>query len=720
MPARWADLPKQAATWPAAWGVLVRDMVAQPDFEQQTLRGVAELLKSEPTSTESYRYAEAVVSAALRHHQNVRRGPPYAEAPADAFQTPLADRLAAIRSDWIGQLQKNGADAEALQRAEAWLPFADKASPVRTAILDLWLSQVQKALSKDEFSGARFWMDRVEAHFDRTPGMESAAKGMLLRAETLRDHAQKMPDAAAIRALEDALKIWPRLAEARDALARRQGTYRSVSVAVRALPEQMSPLTAKTTVEKQTLGLLFDRLYEAESDAVLGKRYRLQLATTLPPAIRLRTDVYWSTGERVTASDVRHTALLMDQANAPGRSALWRDLLEMPRVEGNPSQVTLRPRQAMFDPLAPLTFWILPQYHHGKQLQRGDDPDFAQAPTSSGPFQYRGRRTDDGRAYAVFQANPHDLRQPICAVREIRMTTWTDPRKDMPKPLPHLVLDVPTQQRAAFKELGYTETTQKHGGPIHFLAVNHRKPKLGSAAVRRTIGLGVDRQALLNTHFRVEKDKDHATANGLFPRGSWAAAPQVPAELFQPEQARSLAKQAQKDVDKLNFSLKYPADDARVKAACEEIAHAIEAIFQQGGIPCEVNTIALTPHALRKALHERDFDLAYVAADNLDDPIRLAMFLDRQEEATGAGGSNFLGYEGDTKLHELLRSALQYRQFSTLQEKMHAIHTHLHDTMPAIPLWQLDTHVMIHATLKTPGIDPRVVFANVREWKVAP
>ena len=51
---------------------------------------------------------------------------------------------------------------------------------------------------------------------------------------------------------------------------------------------------------------------------------------------------------------------------------------------------------------------------------------------------------------------------------------------------------------------------------------------------------------------------------------------------------------------------------------------------------------------------------------------------------------------------------------------MQAIHVHFHDAMPIIPLWQLDVHVLVHSSLRTGALDPRAVFANVREWKVTP
>ena len=112
--------------------------------------------------------------------------------------------------------------------------------------------------------------------------------------------------------------------------------------------------------------------------------------------------------------------------------------------------------------------------------------------------------------------------------------------------------------------------------------------------------------------------------------------------------------------------------------------------------------------------------MLYTSADSLDDPVRLALLFDRQDDATRAGGTNYLGYDNDVKLTELLSAALQHRQFAAVQENMQGIHVHLYETMPLIPLWQLDVHVLTHPSLRTPALDTRAVFASVREWKITP
>ena len=114
---------------------------------------------------------------------------------------------------------------------------------------------------------------------------------------------------------------------------------RVLVVAVRRLPEFVSPATAWTNAEKQVLPLLFEGLAEP-TGASLGARYRPELAADLPPGgglqmrLRLRPGAKWSDGTPVTTADVRHTYAL-----AAGRAPAWKDLFELPRLQ-SPSEIT--------------------------------------------------------------------------------------------------------------------------------------------------------------------------------------------------------------------------------------------------------------------------------------------------------------------------------------------------------------------------------------------
>jgi hypothetical protein len=90
---------------------------------------------------------------------------------------------------------------------------------------------------------------------------------------------------------------------------------------------------------------------------------------------------------------------------------------------------------------------------------------------------------------------------------------------------------------------------------------------------------------------------------------------------------------------------------------------------------------------------------------------------DGRPEALQPGGANFLGCE-DAKLEELFRAAMGRREFAEVHKHTHEIHARLYDTMPLIPLWQLDTHVAVHPALRLTHLDPLRVFDDVANWKL--
>jgi ABC-type transport system substrate-binding protein len=378
-------------------------------------------------------------------------------------------------------------------------------------------------------------------------------------------------------------------------------------------------------------------------------------------------------------------------------------------------------RHGTLDPLALLTFPVLPPQYRGRALQRADDPEFAKAPLGSGPYQYAGRDGEGAKAVARFVANPHHVRrgQPGPGpIREIHLRAWKDPG-DPGKPPPHLLWDVPTDRLQALRKLGY-EVSSLPTPRVYVLAINHRTAALAHAPVRRAIAAAIERQGLLDRHFRGDPGgKHHHPANGPFPHGSWAAAPQVPEPQYLPEQARLLARQAAKQAEAADWTLKYPADDPRVGKACEEMAKQITAQFAEAGAKVTVRAQALAPQALRQALERREYDLAYHRCERADEPHRLWELFDPHPVAVGPGGGNYLGYDSDD-LQGLLRTALQHRNFPALQEAMHGVHTRLNNAMPLVPLWQLDTHAARLPALATPPPQPLSLFADVLEWKLTP
>lgn len=709
------------------------DIQAIHFFENRALEKVALLLKDTKNPAD-LRGAEQLLQAVLRAHQGQRSQPPLISNPWADLQGRLADKLLEVRRDYLDVLAREAASEadwkEALELAERWLAQSPSATSLREPVQALLTRYGETRLKEGDLAGVRAALNRLDGHFLHSPRAEPLRAALRSRAESLAKEARDLPDDGASAKLKEGLALWPGLPGLRDELEKRRKNFQVLRVAVRHLPERLSPATAWTDSEKQVLELLFEGLVQVRFDRALGQQYHPRLARHLPAAeglsrrFELARDAYWSDGERLSAVDVRHAALLWSQS---GQASAWRDLVEVPRFEGDPFRLTFTQRQGFLDPLAPLTFKVLPQHFQGKPLARVDDPDFAKAPVGSGPFQFVGRKKEGQRLEAVFGTNPHFERKDgpwSKSIREIRLFAWKD-AADLGQPLPHLVLDAETGQLEALRKLGYSDVRSLPSRRVYFLAANHRVPALANQAVRRALMHAIDREQILTEAFRGSKSKGetqklHASLGGPYPVKCWAwcPPPRVPEDPHQPELARSFAKKAAKELGKIRLTLKYPADAPGVKEACAAVAEQVGKVLAEAKADIDLQLMPLTPQQMRAAIQQRDFELAYHHWDFADDNFWLWPVFDPDPEATKPGGSNYLGYDNDAKLQSLLRAAMSTRQFAGLKELHHAIHAHIHEQAPFIPLWQLHAHIAVHPSLDPGDLDPQQVFANVLQWKL--
>jgi ABC-type transport system substrate-binding protein len=494
---------------------------------------------------------------------------------------------------------------------------------------------------------------------------------------------------------------------------------RVLIVAVRRLPEFLSPGTAWTNAEKQIVPLLFGSLAEP-TGAALGARYRPELALELRAGdgletrLRLRPGAKWSDGTPLTAADVRHSYALL--AN---RAPVWKDLFELPRLQ-SPSEITWASRQGLFDPWFALTHYIVPQQYRGKPLNDPGAADFGRAPIGSGPFHYVGRDKVDGRETVILRRNPH-APSPKRAnfLTEIRFVAWSDADKDVPALAPHVVLDGGAGEMKVLR--GQRYAVRSTAPPrVHFLAINHRRGGLSQAALRRALALAIDRGALIKPLDGGDGDAGAVAVNGLFPAQSWVVAPppRVPATLHQPELARSLAKEVAKSGAALNLTLSFSNEDARHADACAALAGQVKSVLEDAGVTITVKPAALAPHAHRAALDQHDFDLALCSVDDASAILPLTLLFDPHPDALKPGGANFTGYANDAKLQSLLAAVSAHRQFAVRRDLVHDLHAHLIDVMPVIPLWQAPLHVAVRSDVTAPDFDARRVFADIDQWKL--
>jgi ABC-type transport system substrate-binding protein len=689
------DLERQAAHAPPAIAALYRAL-ARPsgeDYEQRALTAIERFLKegeaAEVPPLAGLRAAETALVAVLRFHA-AHHPRPLAEANSGTdVAKRLNDRLLEVRRQQLGVLAGTARSESdwtaALRQAGQWLEVYPEDKELRAEAAALQVRYAAARLKEKDYPAVRRGLATVVEGVLRRPEnrklLQEVREQLRAAAQVLVREAGTLPDqAAAVSKLQEAQALWPELPGLEDELLRRKGAYTILYVGVPDLPENLSPATAWTLSERLAVELLFETLAEPRYDSRLGQVYHPQLAAAAPTFLpggrrfRLAHDGRWSDGRPVTSLDVRNTSLLL---RANGRAPEWEDLLEEPRVEDDPYRIDFPCRQLPFDPLARLAFKVLPQSFRGQALTRAVEPAFAREPLGSGPFRYAGRKTEAGRTYAVFTANPHYHRPGRPHVREIRFFVSADPVADFRRATPplHLLMDVPADRYDALAAAGARDLRTLPNRCVYFLAVNHRVTALEDPNLRRALALAIHREQILNDRFRgssvdihwwnvkrrVRHPGFHQALNGPYPARSWAVSPSVDA-------------------------------DVRLKL------------------------VPLPPRQLKQAVDRHDYELAYFHHVYDDESYWLWPLFDTRAEALQPGGSNFLGYKNDGTLETLFRKAMGEREFARLQEKTHAIHAHLNDKMPLIPLWQLDTHVAVHPDLAAVGIETLPLFATVEEW----
>ena len=201
--------------------------------------------------------------------------------------------------------------------------------------------------------------------------------------------------------------------------------------------------------------------------------------------------------------------------------------------------------------------------------------------------------------------------------------------------------------------------------------------------------------------------------NGPYPPGSWACKPEMQA--YNPEFARAQMETSKANRPaKLTLTLKYPDDDPAVAKACVLMKKQIEE-SDPGSLTLEL--VARTPEQLHREVEiDHDFQLAYYSHDYANASFWLWPLFHQKEEGAA---ENFLGYKNDSKLEQLLRTLMGHRNFTVVTGLAQQIHQHCFDKVPFVPLWQLDTHLVIRQNLQIPNLetlDPQAVFRDVDHW----
>ncbi|MFO0806376.1 MAG: ABC transporter substrate-binding protein [Gemmataceae bacterium] len=768
--------------------VAVADIKKIDAYEFAVLADVDAWLKKKPlgaapgpddlTAEDQLAAAEKVLAAAGRFHAYARENAIRKGKSWDDVRKPLDDKLLEVR---LRQLQR-AVTAHDWQRARQFgtklllaypkdATIAKEVAIARVAEAEL----LMKSNSHADRVKARELLEEFESRFPGSGGEPAR----LIRRE-LNNEAQRLFDRAkSLKAGGNAVEARNELdrAEALDPaipglreLKREIGSgYPVLYVGARDFPERLSPATAQFDSEKHIVELLFEGMLEEVPDGSGGVRYRPGAALDFPVMIpggrelTLRQAPRLPNGmEGLDAHDVVETIKLLRQRPEAVVSAPlpWIDQLPTPIGSG---AIRIGFKIGHPDPRALLTFKILPGRYLADKGKRMDDQEFGAKPFGTGPYRVhtlggipgtapRELVVVDSPAFGRFRdrtGQPH-LRE----IRFVEVPKLLDPFDDFRRGKLHILPDLSMQELkkaldqggAALEGRGQVVTASTNRR-IHMLAVNHGRNSMQNLDLRKGVALAIDRDEILSEVFLrgvpAQNRRFTAAMSGPYPPGSWAtvrATGGQPVPLVNRADALvRLKRYLSIPAVKAEFDLAYSTGDPQAQSVCEKIKSHVEGLLKDSPQKLTLRLQPLEPRELHRLVFlEHRYDFAYVPYDYPDDwhPLGLASMLD--PAAANPGGRNFNEYgapgkgaqQADRDLGGALAAIAEFRDFEKkILPKAREIHQMFNDTMPFVPLWQVDRHMLVNSGLRVfvddsiePApyhvLNPSVLFHNVGRWRL--
>jgi ABC-type oligopeptide transport system substrate-binding subunit len=267
-----------------------------------------------------------------------------------------------------------------------------------------------------------------------------------------------------------------------------------------------------------------------------------------------------------------------------------------------------------------------------------------------------------------------------------------------------------------------------------------------SKNLRQGLAFGIDREKILRDIFRAGKPEFHKEMTGPFPPGTWAVArgPAGPESLLYRDKALLRLRAYLSDpAAHEEIKLAYPEEDPKAALVCIEIKKQIEALLKDeppNAKKLSINPVAMPLNDLLSKVQyaHKGYQFAYIPFDYPDDwyPYALGAALD--PEAAGNNGRNWFSFEtgearpdpADQALGRALKTIRLNRDFAgEIVPQTHTISRLFNDSLPFIPLWQLDRHMVVSRKVKivvddnTEVINPKflnqtILFQGVGRWKV--
>ncbi len=527
---------------------------------------------------------------------------------------------------------------------------------------------------------------------------------------------------ARLDALTEAVRIWPALEGAGPRFAQAFAAEPTLDVAVTDLPRSLGPWT-QSSADERVSRLLYLPVLDVARDGDEESSTRgggpgglaagletVDLGRRL--VLRVRQDVTWSDGSRpVSAIDVARALTERTVPSSPGYNARWADLLD--RIESpDASRIEIRLTRPHLRPSAWLTFPVGPAHagpdgwvatlDQGRQLV-GDGP-FRLASASKG--QVRLRTPGEG-------TSPGSLR--VRRLHEVRPASSSAAIGALVRGEVSLVEHVPADRvasLAADPEIKVGRFTRPN---LHRIALDGRTLSLRNRALRRGLSYAIDRKSLLEeTLLRRPSDEINAVADGPFPKGSYADAPDVKPLGYDPLLARMLIAAARKELGgpAIKLTLDYPATN-EARSVVPKIVDALRLV----GV--EIVAVERPEADLEAGLRAGGrFDLAYLSSPCVEPALDAGPLISPGYDAAPEAGA--LGSVVSPRILQLLLQLERAPEWATARGMVRQVDRESRDELPILPLWQLEGHYAWRTRLKGPPEATDHLYQGIETWEIEP
>jgi peptide/nickel transport system substrate-binding protein len=483
----------------------------------------------------------------------------------------------------------------------------------------------------------------------------------------------------------------------------------------------LNPLFVSTNSEKTAARLIFSQLLRYDTDGK-PQGYVAESISTTPDSktytVKLRDNIYFHDGERLTADDVVFTInTIKDPLTRSSLAQAWKNI-NVQKV--NDYEVTFNLSVGFSAFASMLDFDILPE-HILKDVPKAslfELTEFNLSPVGSGPFAFQSLQTTAGD-HTIVRLKRNDNYQFGKPTLESFMVYAFDDREEIAHAIKsntvNSTAELSLKESEQFMSQNFiVKNTRTNGGYFAFFNTS----RLSDAKLRAAIGHIINRQAVMEKTGAISALNYPILSNQMelnLPETN-NFDPTAAAETLQ-SLGYVLEGEKWLDAEGAELSLTVATvRDSELELATAEVAQQLE----QFGIT--VDKVVYEPDAnsqgsLNDLLGERNYDLIIYEIDLGPDPDMLPYYHSSQ---TGANGMNLSNYASATT-DDILTSATATTDKKMRQTKYEAFLKEWAKDVPSIGLYQSSLTYITQTGVRSFSEQNRLIsnidrFSDVIHW----